>query len=76
MSAVEILDQLRSMPPAERREVVEKIWDEFADRDLELTPKQAAELDRRLADHQARPNEVVSWDEVKAASEAKYRRKP
>ena len=75
MSSVEILDQLRSMPPAERREVVEKIWEEFADRDLELTPKQAAELDRRLADHQARPAEIVSWEEMKAATEAKYRPK-
>src|ERR1035441_4200741 len=53
MSSVEIIDQLRAMPSAERREIIEKIWDEFADRDLELTPKQAAELDRRLAEHQA-----------------------
>ena len=75
MSAVEILDQLRSMPAAERREIVEKIWDEFADRDLELTPKQAAELDRRLADHPARLDNVVSWDEMKAATDAKFRRK-
>lgn len=73
MSAVEIIDQLRALPPAERRQVVEKIWDEFADRDLALTPKQADELDRRLADHQARPDDVVSWSEVKAANETKYR---
>ena len=75
MSAVEILDQLRSMPPAERRAVVGKIWEEFADSDLELTPKQATELDRRLSDHQARPDEVVSWDDMKASTEARYRRK-
>jgi putative addiction module component (TIGR02574 family) len=64
------------MPPAERRDIVDKIWDEFADRDLELTPKQAIELDCRLADHQARPNEVVSWEEIRAGADAKYRRKP
>jgi len=75
MSSVEIIDQLRAMPSAERREVIEKIWDEFADRDLELTPKQAAELDRRLAEHRADPNDVVPWNSVKAATEAKYRGK-
>jgi putative addiction module component (TIGR02574 family) len=75
MSAVEIIDQLRALPPAERREVVEKIWDEFADRDLELTPAQAAELDRRVADHQANPDDVVPWSEIKAATEAKYGRR-
>jgi putative addiction module component (TIGR02574 family) len=75
MSAVEIIDQLRALPPAERREVVEKIWDEFADRDLELTPKQAAELDRRLDDHRANPNDVVPWNEIKIATETKHGRK-
>ena len=76
MSAAEIIDQLRSMPPAERREIVEQIWDEFADQDLELTPAQAAELDHRLAEHQANPNEVVAWGDIKAATEAKFGRVP
>lgn len=75
MSAAEILEQLRSLPLTERREIVEKIWDEFADRDLALTPAQAAELDSRLTDHDANPHDVVAWDEIKAATEAKYRRK-
>ncbi|PTY02056.1 addiction module component [Opitutaceae bacterium EW11] len=76
MSAVEILEQLRAMPATERREIVEKIWDEFADRDLDLTPQQAAELDRRLADHHARPEDLVPWNEIRAATESKYPRKP
>ncbi len=75
MSAVEIIDQLRALPPAERREAVEKIWDEFADQDLDLTGAQAAELDRRLAEHQANPADVVPWNEIKAGTEAKFGRK-
>src|ERR1035438_6646931 len=51
MSSVEIIDQIRAMPSAERREIIEKIWDEFADRELELTPKQAAEMDHRSEEH-------------------------
>jgi putative addiction module component (TIGR02574 family) len=73
MSALEILDQLRSMPAAERRQVVEKIWEEFGDRDLDLTAEQANELDRRLAEHQASPGNVVPWEEMKRATDAKYR---
>jgi putative addiction module component (TIGR02574 family) len=73
MSALEILDQLRSMPAAERRQVVEKIWEEFGDRDLELTAEQADELDRRLAEHQTAPQNVVPWEEMKRATDAKYR---
>lgn len=30
-----------------------------------LTDAQRLELDRRLADHEANPDDVVSWDEVK-----------
>jgi putative addiction module component (TIGR02574 family) len=29
------------------------------------TSAQKAELDRRLAEHAANPNDVVSWDEIK-----------
>ncbi|HRE79545.1 MAG TPA: addiction module protein [Opitutaceae bacterium] len=57
---MQIIDQLRAMAPMERREVVEKIWTEFADQDLELTPVQATELDRRLADYYANPNDVLA----------------
>jgi putative addiction module component (TIGR02574 family) len=74
MSTGEIMAQLRVMAPAERREVVGKIWDEFADQDLALTPAQAAELDRRLAEHKARPADVISWNEIKTATKAKFGR--
>lgn len=76
MSAVEIIDQLRALSPAERREAVGKIWEEFADQDLELTAAQGAELDRRLAEHQANPDDVVPWNSIKAETEAKFGRKP
>ena len=31
-----------------------------------LTPAQAAELDRRLAEDEANPDEVFTWEEVEA----------
>ena len=74
MSAGEIIDQIRLLPADERRQVVERIWEEFAADDLTVTPAQAAELDRRLAEHRQNPQDVVAWQEIKAATEAKYRR--
>jgi len=39
-----------------------------------LPIQQAAELDCRLADHQANPSDVVPWNEIKTATEAKHGR--
>jgi putative addiction module component (TIGR02574 family) len=76
MSSVEILDQLRALPAAERHQLVGQIWAEFADSELGLTQAQAAELDRRLEEHKRSPDDVVLWSEIKSATEAKYGRGP
>jgi putative addiction module component (TIGR02574 family) len=47
----------------EQIELVEAIWDDIAARHIELplpTPEQKSELDRRLIDHDANPDAVVS----------------
>jgi putative addiction module component (TIGR02574 family) len=38
-----------------------------------LTDEQKAELDRRIADHGANPNDVASWEDVKASALARMR---
>jgi putative addiction module component (TIGR02574 family) len=47
MSAEEIVEQIRRLPEGERREVIERIANEFVEYDDELTPEQIAELDWR-----------------------------
>ncbi|MBV8608922.1 MAG: addiction module protein [Singulisphaera sp.] len=51
-------------------------WDRLVDRGYEpvLTEEQKAELDRRLAEDDAAPDDVVSWEEVKAQALARIRR--
>lgn len=46
---------------------VEEIWDSIAadSAAVPLTQAQRDELDRRIADHEANPDDVVSWEEVK-----------
>lgn len=46
MTAAEILDRLRELPPPERRQLLNLIWDEFADADLGGSPDRATKLDR------------------------------
>ncbi|MFO0844778.1 MAG: addiction module protein [Gemmataceae bacterium] len=39
-----------------------------------LTEAQRQELERRLADHAANPEDVVPWEQVKAEALARFRR--
>jgi len=39
-----------------------------------LTTPQRDELDRRLADHAAHPNDVLSWDEVKVSLDERLKK--
>jgi len=54
----------------ERLELVQAIWDSIAvaSQRLSMSESLRAELDQRLADHRANPQDVVPWDQVKAAA--------
>jgi len=60
------LDRLRL---EERLSLVEELWDSIAadSEAVPLTGPQHVELDRRLADHEADPTDVTSWDEVRSS---------
>ena len=53
----------------ERLTLVEELWDSIAaDRAaVPLTEAQRVELDRRIAEHEANPDDVVPWEEVRAS---------
>ena len=55
---------------AERLILVEELWDSIA-ASTPITDAQRAELDRRLADHEANPEDVVSWEEVHSSITAR-----
>lgn len=71
MSAIEILLQIRQLPPQEQREVFEQLRDDFDDND-ELAPEQIAELERRAAEARAHPERGIPWETIRAEMFARY----
>jgi putative addiction module component (TIGR02574 family) len=68
MSAAEILEAAKALPQEERIKLAQDFWEIITEEgyDPDLTPEQAAELDRRLADFEANPSEGIPWEQVKA----------
>ena len=64
-------EALRRLSVAERLQLVEDLWDSIAqdapDEALPVTPELAAELDRRVAEHEHEPNTALPWEELRAA---------
>ena len=60
----------------ERLALVEDLWDSIAGESAaaSLNDAQRAELDRRLADHKADPNDVVPWEDVKTSIATRLKR--
>ena len=60
----------------ERLALVEEIWASICvdAKAFPLTDMQRAELDRRVADDDAFPDDVVPWSEIKASARARLRR--
>ena len=71
-----VLTETESWPVEDRIRLLYELWDRLVDRgyEPELTEELKAELDRRLAEDDAAPDDVVSWEEVKAQALARIRR--
>ncbi|WPL19135.1 putative addiction module component [Thiorhodovibrio winogradskyi] len=65
---IPLLDQVRQLNVEDQLELVEALWNEISSRNAAPPPTDAqiAELDRRLAEHDANPDDIVPWQQVKA----------
>ena len=63
------LSQLLKLPAGDRAELAIALWESLSDTEREeelmLTDEQAAELDRRWAEHLANPDSAVPWSDVR-----------
>ena len=50
---------------------VQDLWDDIArsPRDVEITPAQREEVERRILAHESNPREYSSWEEIKRGLE-------
>jgi putative addiction module component (TIGR02574 family) len=63
-----VLTEVQSWPAEDRLRLIEEVWDGLSDEgpEPELTEDLKALLESRLAALDAHPNDVVTWDEIKA----------
>lgn len=68
MDPTTALQVVQAWPVDEQLEFVFRVWDQLVEGGWqpELTDDLRAELDRRLANHQADPTNVLTWDQVLA----------
>ena len=72
MSAAQVVEQFCKLPVAEQNEAFAKIREVVHDFDDELTPEQAAELDRRLAEFEKNPRGGIPFEQVKAEMRQRF----
>jgi putative addiction module component (TIGR02574 family) len=67
---MQILSRAQQLSVKEQLELVEALWDGIAKLNAVPAPTDAqkTELDRRLAEHETNPEDVVPWGEVKASA--------
>jgi putative addiction module component (TIGR02574 family) len=69
LADVSFLAELLKLPAGERAELAMALWESLSEAEregeLELTPEDGEELDRRWSDHVQRPDSSVPWADVR-----------
>jgi putative addiction module component (TIGR02574 family) len=74
MNKAALRKELMELPPTERLELVEELWDSLAPEDLPpVTDEQMQELERRYEALVRDPSRGSSWEDARARLLAKYR---
>lgn len=71
MDITATLNEIVTLSVEDRIQLVQAIWDSIAAEQAcpELTDEQKLELDRRIADTEANPEDTLTWQEVRASIE-------
>ncbi|MFN2513221.1 MAG: addiction module protein [Pyrinomonadaceae bacterium] len=66
--SLNLTEEARKLPVAERIALVEEIWDSIAEENgcFELTDAQKEELDRRIKSFQENPHAGRTWEDIKS----------
>ncbi|NJL64238.1 MAG: addiction module protein [Methylacidiphilales bacterium] len=69
MDITNTLNEIIALKVEDRIRIVQAIWDSIAAEQTypELSDKQKQELDYRIADSEANPDNVMTWQEIRAS---------
>lgn len=69
MDITATLNEIATLSVEDRIRIVQAIWDSIAAEQVypDLTDAQKQELDRRTADYDSNPDNVLTWEEIKAS---------
>jgi putative addiction module component (TIGR02574 family) len=76
MTKAALLAEIMLLPPDERLDLVEEIYQSLPAaiaEEMDITPEQIAEVRRRLTAHDQNPARASSWEDVKARLDARYK---
>ncbi|MFM2429513.1 MAG: hypothetical protein RLZZ511_726 [Cyanobacteriota bacterium] len=75
MDITATLNQIKTLDLNDRIQLVQAIWDTIADEQEypDLTDEEKQELDRRIDEHDADPDNVLTWEELKSSIKSKKR---
>ena len=62
-------DEITRLSPDERLALIAQLWDSLEDHQVQLTPVQQAELERRLATLDQDRTQSLTWETLKAELE-------
>jgi putative addiction module component (TIGR02574 family) len=62
----DLRNQINGLSPAEKVELLDKLWESLEADSVSLTDAQRAELDYRIARNEQNPSNVIPWEQVKA----------
>lgn len=62
-------DEITRLSPDERLALIARLWDNLDDRQVQLTPAQRAELERRLGTLDHDRTQSVTWETLKTELE-------
>ncbi len=69
MDITAALNEITALSVEDRIRLVQAIWDSIAAEQAypDLTEVQKRELDRRITDYEANPDDILTWEEIKAS---------
>jgi len=69
-----LLKELLELTPEERIELAEELWESIEPQNMPpLTVDQKEEIERRLAEHRRDPSTAITWEEVKARLQSRFK---